>query len=78
MRAAAVVLLLGSAMADEANETACRSLGFAPSLLCSSCSRLGDYVGSEDSLVGDCKSCCTEDVSNSGTIYPRAVLDICR
>lgn len=78
MRGAAVVLLLGAVAADSDNETACRALGFAPSLLCSSCAKLGEYVGEEDALVGECKSCCAEDASNAGAVYPRAVLDICR
>lgn len=59
------LFLLGVAVAvEEGNETACRSLGFAPSLLCSSCSKLGEFVGTEDVLVGECKGCCA-----GGTLF---------
>jgi len=71
--------LLAVASAEKpSNETACRELGFGSSLLCSSCAKLGEYVGAEDALVTECNGCCTDDVSNSGTVYSKAVLDVCR
>ena len=56
---------------------ACAKLGFGPSLLCSSCTKLSEAVGSEDALVAECMGCCTQDVTNSET-YAQATLDICR
>ena len=79
LRGAGLLLVAAScAAAEETNESACRSLGFGPSLLCSSCGRLGEFVGEDDSLVGECKGCCVEDVSSSATVFPKAVLDIYR
>ena len=74
---AAVVLLLGTARA-EADEVACRKLGFAPSLLCSSCDRLGDHVGLDDPLTSECRGCCVEEVNGTGGSYAQATLDICK
>ena len=37
-----------------------------------------ELVGAEDALVRECQGCCTEHVSSSGTVYSRAVLDVCR
>ncbi|KAL1520223.1 hypothetical protein AB1Y20_023693 [Prymnesium parvum] len=76
MRVGVGVLLLASALADDANETACRALGFAPSLLCSSCTKLSEFVGAGDALFHECRGCCTEDFSNAGIVYSRAVLDV--
>ena len=81
MRTAGLLLLVASsslAAGEETNETTCRGLGFAPSLLCSSCTKMGEFVGADDALVGECNGCCTDDVSNSGTVYAKAVLDVCR
>ena len=74
---AAVVLLLGTARA-EADEVACRKLGFAPSLLCSACDKLSEFVPADDALVGECRGCCTEEVSGHSGTYAQATLDICR
>ena len=73
----AVVLLLGAARA-EPDEAACRALGFAPSLLCSSCDRLGDHVGLDDPLTSECRGCCVEEVNGTGGSYAQATLDICK
>ena len=62
----------------EANETACRALGFGSSLLCASCTKLGDYVGADDPLVGECQGCCKEEAVGSGVVYASATLDVCR
>lgn len=73
----ALLLIQLVAGENKQNETACRALGFAPSVLCSSCGKLAEFVGAEDPLIGECQQCCTADV-NSVTSYPRAVLDVCR
>ena len=49
-RAMAAVLLLGHASAVP-DEEACRKLGFAPSLLCSSCTKLEEAVDSGKSAL---------------------------
>ena len=36
------------------------------------------YVTADDSLVGECRSCCTEEVSGHSGTYKRATLDICK
>ena len=78
-RGAAVLLLAASAArADEANETACRALGFGPSLICSSCTKLGEYVGESDPLVGECQGCCKEEADHAAVVYHGARLDVCR
>lgn len=77
MRALAALLLVSSARA-ESEEGSCRSLGFAPSLLCSSCGKLGEFVAADDPLLAECNGCCTEDISHSGVIYSKAILDVCR
>lgn len=77
MRALAALLLVSSARA-ESEEGSCRSLGFAPSLLCSSCVKLGEFVAADDPLLAECNGCCTEDISHSGVIYSKAILDVCR
>lgn len=46
----AALLLLASAIAadpaaERLSEASCRTLGFGPSLLCSSCAKLGEFVG---------------------------------
>ena len=51
---------------------------FAPTLLCSGCTKLAEAIGEEDSLVGECRSCCTEESITAVGSYPRATLDICR
>ena len=56
----------------------CAKLGFAPTLLCSACTKLGEAVGPTDALVEECTGCCTEDVSGSSGTYAKATLDICR
>ena len=56
----------------------CAKLGFAPTLLCSACTKLGEAVGPNDALVEECTGCCTEDVSGSSGTYAKATLDICR
>ena len=76
------LLLVGAAAGAEdaeqrLDEAACRALGFGPSLLCSSCDRLGEFVGADDALVGECRSCCTAD-SSSSSVYASATLDVCR
>ena len=76
----AVVLLCYAqvAAADDANETECRALGFGPSLLCTSCHKLGEFVGESDPLVGECTGCCKEDSDHASVVYASAVLDVCR
>lgn len=64
--------------ANEANETECRSLGFSSTLLCSSCSKLGEFVGESDPLIGECQGCCKDEADNSGVMFAGAVLDVCR
>ena len=78
------VVLIASAVsgAEESSskrdEAACAALGFAPSLLCSACDKLGEFVGSDDSLIAECRDCCTEEVTGSGGTYAQATLDVCK
>jgi hypothetical protein len=74
----ALAVLLVSSVVAEPDEAACRKLGFAPSLLCSACDKLGDFVGTEDALIGECRECCTEEVAGSGGTYAHATLDVCK
>ena len=57
---------------------ALRSPVQAPSLLCSACDKLGEFVDADDALVGECRGCCTEEVSSHSGTYAKATLDICR
>ncbi len=75
--ASALALLVAAGAAAEPNETNCRALGFAPSLLCSSCSKLAEHVGKEDALVGECEGCCNEDSSALG-VFASAHMDVCK
>lgn len=79
-RSLAALLLAGAAVAaaEKPSEAECKALGFAPSLLCSSCKKLGDFVGAEDALIGECQGCCTEDDSASASTFARATLDVCK
>ena len=79
--AAARLLLLGVASAatqeeSRPSEAECRTLGFAPSLLCSSCAKLGDVLG-DDVLVRECQQCCTAEDAEA-MHYAKAILDVCR
>jgi hypothetical protein len=75
-RAAHLVLLgiVGSAQAENASE--CKSLGFAPSLYCSSCDKLSDLVSATDPLVNECKGCCTPDPEKGS--FASATFDVCK
>ena len=77
-RSAVVLLCYAQVAADDANETECRALGFGPSLLCSSCHKLGEFVGESDPLVGECTGCCKEESDHASVVYASAVLDVCR
>ena len=61
----------------ESEGSDCRALGFAPSLLCSSCTKLGEHIGADDPLLAECGKCCNEDAELSST-FARATLDVCR
>ena len=76
--ARAGLLLVAATASAEPDEAACRALGFAPSLLCSACDKLGEFVSSDDSLVAECRGCCTEEVSGHSGTYAQATLDICK
>ena len=79
MGVACVALLVAGAAASKPDEAACRSLGFAPSLVCSSCDKLGEYVANaSDPLLAECKQCCTEEAAGASGQYNSATLDICR
>lgn len=73
-------LLFAAALAstDKNDAATCAKLGFAPTLLCSACAKLGEHVGAEDTLVTECSRCCTEDVAGASGTYAQATLDICR
>jgi len=73
----AAALLAATAAAEPPSEAACRALGFAPSLLCSSCAKLGEFVGADDSLVTECQQCCTAEEASASS-YARATLDVCK
>ena len=77
-RSAVVLLCYAQVAADDANETECRALGFGPSLLCSSCHKLSEFVGESDPLVGECTGCCKEESDHASVVYASAVLDVCR
>ena len=77
-RSAVVLLCYAQVAADDANETECRALGFGPILLCSSCHKLGEFVGESDPLVGECTGCCKEESDHASVVYASAVLDVCR
>ena len=77
-RSAVVLLCYAQVAADDANETECRALGFGPSLLCSSCHKLGEFVGESDPLVSECTGCCKEESDHASVVYASAVLDVCR
>lgn len=77
-RSAVVLLCCAQVAADDANETECRALGFGPSLLCTSCHKLGEFVGESDPLVGECTGCCKEESDHASVVYASAVLDVCR
>jgi hypothetical protein len=77
-RAVAALLLVAGVRGEEHDEAACRALGFAPSLVCSSCDKLGEFVDASDSLVAECRGCCTEEVAGASGKYASAVLDICK
>ena len=68
-----LVVAFASAEIDEA---ACAKLGFAPTLLCSACTKLGEHIGEDDSLVSECQGCCTEEVAGGSGTYTQATLDI--
>ena len=55
-----------------------RFFGQAPSLLCSACDKLGEFVSADDALVGECRGCCNEEVSGHSGTYAQATLDICK
>ena len=74
----ALLVCARAARANEANETECRALGFSSTLLCSSCSKLGEFVGESDPLIGECQGCCKEDSDHASVVYASAVLDVCR
>ena len=79
VRTVLVLCVAARARADDvANETECRGLGFGLLLLCSSCTKLGEFVGDADPLVGECKGCCKEEADHAGVVYASAVLDVCR
>ena len=74
-------LLAFSALAyasSQRDEAACAKLGFAPTLLCSACTKLAEHVGMDDSLVDECNECCSEESAGSSGTYAQATLDICR
>ena len=77
MRFGTVAALFAAAAATP-DEAACKELGFAPTLLCSGCDKLGEFVGAEDALVAECRGCCTEEVAGASGTYAQATLDICK
>ena len=75
---AAVVFALASATSESPpTEAECRALGFAPSLLCSSCVKLGEFIPADDPLLGECEQCCTPEAAGAGA-FARATLDVCK
>ena len=79
-RATCVALLVAGVAADsKPDEAACRALGFAPSLVCSGCDKLAEYVGNaSDPLLAECRQCCTEEAAGASGQYSSATLDICK
>lgn len=70
------LVLLGICSARAENASECKSLGFAPSLYCSSCDKLSDVVSATDPLVGECKGCCTPDPEKGS--FASATFDVCK
>ena len=81
MRAALLALasvLLAPAAASPSRAAAeCREMGFSDVLVCSRCEKLKDFLPKDDPLLGECQSCCTDDVSESAT-YSKIVLEVCQ
>lgn len=76
-RPGTAALLLGVAAVGAA-PVPCADLGFAPTLLCSACTKLGERIGASDPLVAECERCCAEDAGASNRKYARAVLEVCK
>jgi hypothetical protein len=71
-----LALLLG-VLPLSRSSAACGELGFAPSLLCSSCAKLGEHVGAHDPLVNECLGCCADEAAGAKK-HSRAILEVCK
>lgn len=40
--------------------------------------QLGEFVDATDTLVAECRSCCSEEVAGTSGVYASATLDICK
>ena len=73
------VLLLCAASVSESlipGSEECRELGFSGALMCPSCDQLADTIGAEDSLIGECRGCCTEIAVTQRMAHAR--LEVCK
>ena len=78
MAAVALLGLAAAAVGERPSEAECQALGFAtPSLLCSSCEKLGEFVGIDDPLISECERCCTAAEASTSS-YTSATLDVCK
>mmetsp|Transcript_30428 Transcript_30428/g.78929 ORF Transcript_30428/g.78929 Transcript_30428/m.78929 type:complete len:81 (-) Transcript_30428:582-824(-) len=69
-------MMLVTFVRADVNATECKTLGFAPSLYCSSCDKLAGTIAEGDPLVGECRGCCMDDPVNKG--YASATFDVCK
>lgn len=72
-----LVLSSAAASTDGPGSERCRSLGFGPSLLCTSCTKLAEHVGKDSTLVEECAGCCTDEAQRASH-FAKAVLDVCK
>lgn len=59
------------------SEEECRSLGFTPNLVCTSCNLLDEH--NLAALKDDCRRCCQDDAGAEEAlkVYPYAELRVC-
>jgi len=77
-----LILTLLAALSAARGETNggvnCAELGFAETLMCSSCRRLKETVKDEN-LVRECNACCVDDSdTGSKAVFTSAVLEVCQ
>ena len=59
---------------DKKREQECAALGFAPTLSCGTCKKIGAQVGDDHKVVGECQGCCTD----SGAVsYIQGRFEVC-
>ena len=56
---------MAESLCDLLREETCKSLGFTPSLVCSSCDELDTF--GLNAIIEDCQMCCKEDGNPDGS-----------